>query len=206
MKGQNLRSASIHQRIRVVGCADATRWSRAEVLHCEGTTPAAHHLNTAIIDIEDVGKNRCNRPPAPQARANSVISRRGLCVKMVFNAARTIGRWYSRFAASRSVDSTSPPTINPLTSESSHRAEGAIAGGPYCSARSSAGPSWRVKLSAQLIRPTWLKACGKLPSMWLATGSNFSASKPTSLHRDNNCSNSGMDFIGDRAPPASLLA
>src|SRR6185295_13872295 len=27
---------------------------------------------------------------------------------------------------------------------------------PYCSARSSAGPSWRVKLSAQLIRPTWL--------------------------------------------------
>jgi len=105
MKGQNLRSASIHQRIRVVGCADATRWSRAEVLHCEGTTPAAHHLNTAIIDIEDVGKNRCNRPPAPQARANSVISRRGLCVKMVFNAARTIGGWDSpilRVAISRS--------------------------------------------------------------------------------------------------------
>src|SRR5262245_23025310 len=37
----------------------------------------------------------------------------------------------------------------------------AIAGGPYCSARSSAGPSWRVKLSAQLIRLTWLWACGK---------------------------------------------
>ena len=47
-----------------------------------------------------------------------------------------------------------------------YTAIGESATGAVCdSARSSAGPACRLKLCAELIKPTWLKACGKFPSM-----------------------------------------
>jgi hypothetical protein len=47
-----------------------------------------------------------------------------------------------------------------------YTAIGESATGAVCdSARSSAGPACRLKLCAELIKPTWLKTCGKFPSM-----------------------------------------
>src|SRR5215217_1850321 len=59
-----------------------------------------------------------------------------------------------------------------------------------CSARSSDGPTDRARFRAVTIRPTWLKACGKLPSMWPVTGSYSSDRRPTSFLRERNLSKS----------------
>src|SRR5215471_9016182 len=59
------------------------------------------------------------------------------------------------------------------------------------SRRSFAGPVAADTLHAVLIKETWVKACGKLPSRRRFTGSYSSDKRPTSLQRlrrrSNNC-------------------
>ncbi len=63
-----------------------------------------------------------------------------------------------------------------------YTAIGESATGAVCdSARSSAGAACRLKLCAELIKPTWLKACGNSPACGQSSGSSSSDSKPTSF-------------------------